>query len=85
MKTLTSRALGALGLSAIALASQSVFAQSSVTLYGVADVSLRYLTNANANNDNKLYMTNGAITNSRIGLKGSEDLGGGLSAIFRLE
>jgi predicted porin len=85
MKTLTSRALGALGLSAIALASQSAFAQSSVTLYGVADVSLRYLTNANANNDNKLYMTNGAITNSRIGLKGSEDLGGGLSAIFRLE
>jgi predicted porin len=85
MKTLKSRALGALGLSAVALASQSVFAQSSVTLYGVADVSLRYLTNANANNDNKLYMTNGAITNSRIGLKGSEDLGGGLSAIFRLE
>src|SRR6476469_3502866 len=85
MKTITSRAIAGMGASVIALACQSAFAQSSVTLYGVADVSVRYLTNANANNDGKLFMTNGAITNSRIGLKGEEDLGGGLKAIFRLE
>ncbi|MGF6758657.1 porin [Paraburkholderia sp. GAS42] len=76
---------GALGGAVIALASQQAFAQSSVTLYGVADVSVRYLTNTNANNDNRLYMTNGAVTNSRWGVKGTEDLGGGLKAIFRLE
>lgn len=70
---------------ALALASQFSFAQSSVTLYGVADVGIRYLTNANANNDGKLFMTNGAITNSRFGVKGTEDLGGGLKAIFDLE
>jgi predicted porin len=85
MSTFASRAAAALGVSAIAFACQSAFAQSSVTLYGVADVSVRYLTNANANNDGKVFMTNGAITNSRIGLKGSEDLGGGLKAIFQLE
>jgi predicted porin len=69
----------------LALAGQHAFAQSSVTLYGVADVGIRYLTNANANNDGKLFMTNGAITNSRFGLRGTEDLGSGLKAIFDLE
>ncbi len=73
------------GSAAMALIAQHAQAQSSVTLYGVADVSIRYLTHANANNDNQVLMTNGAITNSRWGLKGTEDLGGGLKAIFRLE
>jgi predicted porin len=85
MKTFTSRAVAAISVSVIALACQSAFAQSAVTLYGVADVSVRYLTNANANNDGKLYMTNGAITNSRFGMKGTEELGNGLKAIFQLE
>ncbi|AOK28128.1 MULTISPECIES: porin [Burkholderia] len=69
----------------LAIASQQAIAQSSVTLWGVADVSVRYLTNSNANNDGRVFMTNGAITNSRIGLRGNEDLGGGLKAIFNLE
>jgi len=79
------RAAAVLGASAIALACQSAFAQSSVTLYGVADVGIRYLTHSNAKNDGRLFMTNGAITNSRFGVKGSEDLGNGLKAIFQLE
>jgi predicted porin len=76
---------GALSCAGLAFACQHASAQSSVTLYGVADVSVRYLTNANAANDNRLYMTNGAITNSRFGMRGTEDLGGGYSAIFKLE
>ncbi|MGV2287254.1 porin [Trinickia sp. YCB016] len=72
------------GLS-LALAAQHAAAQSSVTLWGVADVSLRYLSNANAQNDGKFFMTNGAITNSRFGLRGSEDLGSGMKALFNLE
>ena len=79
------RIAAATGGLALALACQPAFAQSSVTLYGVADVGIRYLTNSNAQNDGKLFMTNGAITNSRIGLRGTEDLGGGLKAIFDLE
>lgn len=60
-------------------------AQSSVTLYGIVDTSLRYLTNANANNDSQFSMGVGPITGSRWGVKGTEDLGGGLQTIFRLE
>ncbi|MGP8431791.1 porin [Paraburkholderia fungorum] len=65
--------------------SGNALAQSSVTLYGIVDQSIRYTTNADADNKASVQMTNGAITNSRWGLKGSEDLGGGLKAIFRLE
>jgi predicted porin len=54
-------------------------------LYGIVDTSIRYLTNADANNNNQVAMMQGPITGSRWGLKGTEDLGGGLSAIFRLE
>lgn len=63
----------------------TAMAQSSVTLYGIVDQSVRFTTNSNAQNGNQVQLTNGAITNSRWGLKGSEDLGGGLSAIFDLE
>lgn len=62
-----------------------VHAQSSVALYGIVDTSLRYLTNADAKNDSQLAMGVGPVTGSRWGLKGSEDLGGGLQTIFRLE
>nr|WP_243736892.1 porin [Cupriavidus sp. L7L] len=60
-------------------------AQSNVTLYGIVDQSIRYTTNANAANDGKLELTNGAITNSRWGLRGTEDLGSGMKALFQLE
>lgn len=59
-------------------------AQSNVTLYGIVDTSIRYLTNADAGNNGKLSMENGAFSNSRIGFRGSEDLGGGTKAIFNL-
>lgn len=63
----------------------SALAQSSVTLYGVADVSMRYTTNSNAANNGQLQMTDGAISQSRWGLKGAEALGNNLKAIFQLE
>lgn len=68
-----------------ALFAGSAYAQSSVTLYGIVDTSIHYVTNANANGNSKLELTNGAVSNSRWGLKGSEDLGGGNKALFVLE
>lgn len=65
--------------------SGGVFAQSSVTLYGVVDTSMLYQTHANKNNDSVVQMTDGAVNASRIGFRGKEDLGGGLSTIFDLE
>lgn len=63
----------------------SAYAQTSVTLYGIVDQSIRYTTNSNANDDGLVQLTNGAITNSRWGIKGSEALGNNLKAIFQLE
>jgi len=77
--------MGVIGGALLAFAGHAAHAQSSVTLYGIADTSVRYLTNANAKNDSQTSMGIGPITGSRWGLKGSEDLGGGLTAVFRLE
>jgi len=68
-----------------ALACQHVSAQSSVTLYGMTDLSIRYLTNADAKNGSRLCMANGAVINSHVGLQASEDLGGRLKGVFQLE
>ena len=75
----------AVGGVAFALACQPASAQSSVTLYGMTDLGIRYLTNTDAQNDNRLFMANGAVINSHVGLRGTEDLGGGLKAVFQLE
>ncbi len=58
-------------------------AQSSVTLYGLIDEGLDYTNNVRGHS---LYaMSSGDGYGSRWGLKGTEDLGSGLSAIFQLE
>ncbi|WP_431824832.1 porin [Burkholderia sp. F1] len=63
-------------------------AQSSVTLYGVLDAGITYQSNvqptAGGNGKSRFSMGSG-IDQSRFGLRGSEDLGGGLKAIFTLE
>jgi predicted porin len=58
-------------------------AQSSVTLYGVVDAGLTYTSNVGGKSN--YQQTSGNVSQSRWGLKGSEDLGGGLKAIFQLE
>src|ERR1700730_17179701 len=61
----------ALAVSA-ALAASAAHSQSSVTLYGLIDAGL-------------FQAASGTINGSRFGLRGAEDLGGGLKAIFVLE
>ncbi|MGZ2747110.1 porin [Burkholderia stagnalis] len=61
-------------------------AQSSVTLYGVLDAGLTYQSNvATANGGKSRFSMGSGVDQSRFGLRGSEDLGGGLKAIFTLE
>jgi predicted porin len=64
-----------------------VFAQSSVTLYGVIDEGLNYTNNVSTatGGHSAWQMQSGYAQGSRWGLKGAEDLGGGLKAIFQLE
>jgi predicted porin len=58
-------------------------AQSSVTLYGLLDAGLTYTSNVAGNS--KWAAGSGGINQSMFGLRGSEDLGNGLKAIFTLE
>ncbi|MEX3948772.1 porin [Paraburkholderia sp. EG287B] len=57
-------------------------AQSSVTLYGVIDNAIEY---QNGGNGAVVRATSGGLFASRYGLKGSEDIGGGLHVNFQLE
>lgn len=63
--------------------SGSANAQSSVTLYGVADAG--FLFNNNVKGLKQYSLSSGNEGASRWGLTGVEDLGGGLKAIFVLE
>lgn len=64
-------------------ASCTALAQSSVTIYGVADAGL--VVDKDAAGDRLTRVASGVASGSRIGFKGKEDLGNGLSALFVLE
>ncbi len=71
-----------IALAVAGLVSAPVFAQSNVTIYGIADVYYGY----GKDDDNKVNkIQSGGIAGSRLGFKGSEDLGNGLKAVFTLE
>ncbi|MFL9888642.1 porin [Paraburkholderia agricolaris] len=62
-------------------------AQSSVTLYGTLDTGIDYISNQKTATGGKSnwMMESGNVSTDRWGLRGNEDLGGGLSAVFDLE
>ena len=69
---------------AVLAASGAAMAQSSVTVYGIADIWFGSTKNGlGASSVTKLE--SGGVSGSRWGLKGTEDLGGGLKANFLLE
>ncbi|WP_321905631.1 porin [Paraburkholderia tropica] len=57
-------------------------AQSSITLYGLLDMSLDW---SHSGNRNTVRMLSGAQTGSRFGLRGTEDIGGGVHVNFDIE
>jgi predicted porin len=72
-------------LGSAAICSSAAFAQSSVTLYGRMDTAISYQSNANGHGDSVVRIGSGALSGSRWGLMGKENLGSGLDAIFMLE
>src|SRR5580700_6230407 len=77
-----------LAFSLIGLAA-GAHAQSSVTLYGTLDAGIEYVSGipkANGNGStSRVRVESGNWGTSVFGLKGSEDIGGGTSAVFQLE
>lgn len=98
-----------LALTAVALASSAVMAQSSLQLYGTVDASLTHtktestawniptyafpggvptvtgVTPQAASKTSATSVSSGGMSNSYIGFKGTEDLGGGMETQFVLE
>jgi len=75
---------------AVLAASGAAMAQSSVTLYGVVDLNVGRESTTTypmgmATKVNNTRMSSGGLNGSRWGLRGTEDLGGGLNAIFVVE
>ncbi|GAB3542767.1 porin [Noviherbaspirillum agri] len=61
-------------------------AQTAVTIYGVVDAGYRFEKNTLGTDGEKLHrLQSGQQSGSRLGFKGTEDLGGGLQGIFTLE
>lgn len=67
----------------LATATGIAAAQSAVTIYGTVDLGLVNERGGVAGSVNK--MTSGVASSSRLGFRGTEDLGGGLSAVYTLE
>ncbi len=67
----------------LALATTVVWAQSSVTIYGIVDAAVERADSGSGSSVTRLVSGQGSA--SRLGFRGTEDLGGGLRAIFSLE
>jgi predicted porin len=86
-----------LALAALGMFAGAAQAQSSVTLYGVADANIEYVSHmssvtpsaangfATGPAHDLVRMSSGGLSGSRWGLRGVEDLGSGLKALFVLE
>jgi predicted porin len=78
-----------IALAIAGLASTAAFAQTNVTIYGVADATFDSVkaTGSTGNSDRLDYNNrNRVVSNSSyIGFKGVEDLGNGLKAVFQFE
>lgn len=70
-------------LAAIATTASAQPSGSSVTLYGIADAGVAHVDNVGGSSRTSLDA--GRLQSSRLGVRGREDLGGGLAAVFALE
>src|SRR5262245_43149526 len=71
---------------AVLAATGAAAQEQSVTIYGLLDAPVEHLNNVGANRDTVTRMP--GLTGSfpsRLGFRGSEDLGDGLRAVFTIE
>ena len=70
-------------VAAVLLASSAAQAQSSITIFGTVDATVQ--SARGDGNGHVTRMVEGGLTSNRVGFRGVEDLGGGMSAAFHLE
>jgi predicted porin len=89
MNRISPRASSIAAAAFLAASATAAHAQGSVTLYGIVDAGIAYVHNAQdssgQNASTLVKFSSGNLSGSRWGLRGSEDLGNGLAAIFQLE
>jgi predicted porin len=68
---------------AVLAAAGAASAQSSVTLFGIVDATIQRVDNSGGGSVTRLH--NSGESSSRLGFRGTEDLGGGMSGSFWLE
>lgn len=73
-----------MAVAVLAASTSAAWAQSSVTLYGIVDAAARYTSNANAGTSTKT-LAPGGMSQSRLGINVTEDMGGGLKALVNME
>lgn len=75
-----------IALAVAGLVSGAAFAQSNVTVYGIVDAAYVHAS-GDVGTDDRTFngVVAGGLSGSRLGFKGTEDLGGGLKAVFVLE
>lgn len=73
-----------IAIAALCIVASASHAQTNVQIYGVVDAGIAYEKNGAAAGA-VWRMDTGNLNGNRLGFKGAEDLGGGLSAIFQLE
>ncbi|MCP3655898.1 porin [Herbaspirillum sp.] len=77
-----------LALAVLAAFGGAAHAQSSVTIYGAVDASLSYtnkISTGGKDTGGQMALDSGLMKGSRLGVKGVEDLGGGIKALFTIE
>jgi predicted porin len=76
-----------IALAVASLASGAALAQTNVTVYGVVDAGYLYSSGNQPGGGSNTFsgLSSGISAGNRIGFKGSEALGNGLSAVFTLE
>jgi predicted porin len=60
-------------------------AQTNVQIYGVMDAGIEHVSNASPGGGGVTKVYSGGSNNSRLGFRGTEELGNGLKAVFNLE
>ncbi|MDB5930828.1 MAG: hypothetical protein JWR60_2535 [Polaromonas sp.] len=78
-------AMALMGASAIAAHAQTAAPAPSVNLYGLVDAGVEVVSDVNGRGNLTRMPSNTGTLPSRLGMRGSEDLGGGLRGVFTLE